>query len=108
MAQVLDATGLVVRGADRYACALRERSGGRGDIAADGAAGGGWLYLVAGMPNRSGERLAETTAGCRPGAGAAVRVFPLPPHAGVKGDAINDYAALKSPARGRLDDGRPS
>jgi dihydroorotase len=113
-AEVLDATGLVVApGLIDMHVHLREPGQGYKETIASGtaAAAAGGFTSVAAMPNTVPVNDSpETTRWMQaPERGAAVRVFPIAAATrGSKGDAINDYAALKSAGAVAVsDDGRP-
>ena len=113
-AEVLDATGLVVApGLIDIHVHLREPGQGYKETIATGtaAAAAGGFTAVAAMPNTIPVNdSAETTRWMlAPERGAAVRVFPIGAATrGSKGEAINDYAALKSAGAAAIsDDGHP-
>ncbi|HEV2136511.1 MAG TPA: dihydroorotase [Terracidiphilus sp.] len=113
-AQVLDATGLVVApGLIDMHVHLREPGQGYKETIATGtaAAAAGGFTAVAAMPNTTPiNDSAETTRWMQaPDRGAVVRVFPIAAATrSSKGEAVNDYAALKSAgAVAVTDDGRP-
>jgi dihydroorotase len=113
-AQVLDAAGLVVApGLIDMHVHLREPGQGYKETIATGtaAAAAGGFTAVAAMPNTTPVNdSAEITRWMQaPERGAAVRVFPIAAATrGSKGDALNDYPALKSAgAVAVTDDGRP-
>ena len=113
-AETLDAKGLVVTpGLVDIHVHLREPGQGYKETIATGtaAAAAGGFTAVAAMPNTSPVNdSAETTRWMlAPERGAAVRVFPIAAATrGSKGEAINDYAALKSAgAVAVTDDGQP-
>lgn len=113
-AQILDATGLVVApGLVDMHVHLREPGQGYKETIATGtaAAAAGGFTAVAAMPNTTPVNdSAETTRWMQaPERGAVVRVFPVAAATrGSKGEAVNDYAALKSAgAVAVTDDGRP-
>ncbi|MGH9588852.1 MAG: dihydroorotase [Terracidiphilus sp.] len=112
--QVLDAAGLVVApGLVDMHVHLREPGQGYKETIATGtaAAAAGGFTAVAAMPNTTPVNdSAEITRWMQaPERGALVRVFPIAAATrGSKGDALNDYAALKSAgAVAVTDDGRP-
>ena len=113
-AESLDATGLVVApGLIDIHVHLREPGQGYKETIATGtaAAAAGGFTAVAAMPNTIPVNdSVETTRWMQaPERGAAVRVFPIAAATrGSKGDAINDFAALKSAgAVAVTDDGHP-
>jgi dihydroorotase len=113
-AEVLDATGLVVApGLIDMHVHLREPGQGYKETIATGtaAAAAGGFTAVAAMPNTSPVNDSpETTRWMlAPERGAAVRVFPIAAATrGSKGEAINDYAALKAAGAAAIsDDGHP-
>ena len=113
-AEVLDATGLTVApGLIDMHVHLREPGQGYKETIATGtaAAAAGGFTAVAAMPNTTPVNDSpEITRWMQaPERGAAVRVFPIAAATrGSKGEAINDYAALKSAgAVAVTDDGRP-
>jgi dihydroorotase len=113
-AESLDATGLVVApGLIDIHVHLREPGQGYKETIASGtaAAAAGGFTAVAAMPNTIPVNdSVETTRWMQaPERGAAVRVFPIAAATrGSKGDAINDFAALKSAgAVAVTDDGHP-
>jgi dihydroorotase len=113
-AEVLDATGLTVApGLIDIHVHLREPGQGYKETIASGtaAAAAGGFTSVAAMPNSTPVNDSpEITRWMQaPERGAAVRVFPIAAATrGSKGEAINDYAALKSAgAVAVTDDGRP-
>jgi dihydroorotase len=113
-AEVLDATGLVVApGLIDIHVHLREPGQGYKETIATGttAAAAGGFTAVAAMPNTVPVNDSpETTRWMQaPERGAAVRVFPIAAATrGSKGEAINDFAALKSAgAVAVTDDGHP-
>jgi dihydroorotase len=113
-AEVLDATGLVVApGLIDMHVHLREPGQGYKETIASGtaAAAAGGFTSVAAMPNTVPVNDSpEITRWMQaPERGAAVRVFPIAAATrGSKGEAINDYAALKSAGAVAVsDDGRP-
>ena len=113
-AVVLDATGLTVApGLIDLHVHLREPGQGYKETIATGtaAAAAGGFTSVAAMPNTSPVNDSpETTRWMQaPERGAVVRVFPIAAATrGSKGEAINDYAALKSAgAVAVTDDGYP-
>ncbi len=112
--QTLDATGLIVApGLVDMHVHLREPGQGYKETIATGtaAAAAGGFTAVAAMPNTSPVNdSAELTRWMQaPERGAVVRVFPIAAATrGSKGEALNDYAALKSAgAVAVTDDGRP-
>ncbi len=113
-AEVLDATGLTVApGLIDIHVHLREPGQGYKETIATGtaAAAAGGFTAVAAMPNTTpvNDSVEVTRWMQEPERGAAVRVFPIAAATrGSKGEAINDYAALKSAgAVAVTDDGRP-
>ncbi len=113
-AETLDATGLVVApGLVDIHVHLREPGQGYKETIATGtaAAAAGGFTSVAAMPNTIPVNDSpETTRWMQaPERGAVVRVFPIAAATrGSKGDAINDFAALKSAgAVAVTDDGHP-
>jgi dihydroorotase len=113
-AEVLDATGLTVApGLIDMHVHLREPGQGYKETIASGtaAAAAGGFTAVAAMPNTIPVNDSpETTRWMlAPERGAAIRVFPIAAATrGSKGEAINDYAALKSAgAVAVTDDGHP-
>jgi dihydroorotase len=113
-AEVLDATGLTVApGLIDMHVHLREPGQGYKETIATGtaAAAAGGFTAVAAMPNTIPVNDSpETTRWMlAPERGAAIRVFPIAAATrGSKGEAINDYAALKSAgAVAVTDDGHP-
>ena len=113
-AEVLDATGLLVApGLIDIHVHLREPGQGYKETIATGtaAAAAGGFTAVAAMPNTFPVNDSpETTRWMlAPERGAAVRVFPIGAATrGSKGEAINDYAALKSAGAAAIsDDGHP-
>ena len=113
-AEVLDATGLTVApGLIDMHVHLREPGQGYKETIASGtaAAAAGGFTAVAAMPNTVPVNDSpETTRWMRaPERGAVIRVFPIAAATrGSKGEAINDYAALKSAgAVAVTDDGNP-
>lgn len=113
-AQVLDATGLVVApGLVDMHVHLREPGQGYKETIASGtaAAAAGGFTAVAAMPNTTpvNDSAEITRWMLAPERGAVVRVFPIAAATrGSKGEALNDYAALKSAgAVAVTDDGRP-
>jgi len=113
-AETLDAKGLVVApGLVDIHVHLREPGQGYKETIATGtaAAAAGGFTAVAAMPNTSPVNDSpETTRWMlAPERGAAVRVFPIAAATrGSKGEAINDFAALKSAgAVAVTDDGQP-
>lgn len=113
-AKTLDASGLVVApGLIDVHVHLREPGQGYKETIATGtaAAAAGGFTAVAAMPNTTPVNDSpEITRWMQaPERGAAVRVFPIVAATrGSKGEAINDYAALKSAgAVAVTDDGRP-
>jgi dihydroorotase len=112
--QVLDATGLTVApGLVDIHVHLREPGQGYKETIATGtaAAAAGGFTAVAAMPNtRPVNDSPEITRWMQaPERGASIRVFPIAAATrGSKGEAINDYAALKSAgAVAVTDDGYP-
>src|SRR6202162_4628501 len=101
-AQVLDATGLIVApGLVDIHVHLREPGQGYKETIATGtaAAAAGGFTSVAAMPNTTPVNdSAETTRWMQsPERGASARVFPIGAATrGSKGEALNDYAALRS------------
>jgi dihydroorotase len=113
-AEVLDATGLTVApGLIDMHVHLREPGQGYKETIASGtaAAAAGGFTAVAAMPNTIPVNDSpETTRWMlAPERGAVIRVFPIAAATrGSKGEAINDYAALKSAgAVAVTDDGNP-
>ena len=113
-AEVLDATGLTVApGLIDMHVHLREPGQGYKETIASGtaAAAAGGFTSVAAMPNTSPVNDSpETTRWMQaPERGGAVRVFPIAAATrGSKGEAINDYAALKAAGAVAVsDDGLP-
>jgi dihydroorotase len=113
-AEVLDATGLTVApGLIDMHVHLREPGQGYKETIATGsaAAAAGGFTAVAAMPNTTPVNdSSETTRWMQaPERGAVVRVFPIAAATrGSKGEAINDYAALKSAGAVAVsDDGLP-
>ena len=113
-AEVLNAAGLTVApGLIDIHVHLREPGQGYKETIATGtaAAAAGGFTAVAAMPNtRPGNDSPEITRWMlAPERGAAVRVFPIAAATrGSKGEAINDYAALKSAGAVAVsDDGLP-
>ncbi|MGA9071708.1 MAG: dihydroorotase [Terracidiphilus sp.] len=113
-AEVLDATGLTVApGLIDMHVHLREPGQGYKETIATGtaAAAAGGFTSVAAMPNTTPVNDSpETTRWMQaPERGAAVRVFPIAAATrGSKGEAINDYAALKAAGAVAVsDDGLP-
>lgn len=113
-AESLDATGLVVApGLIDIHVHLREPGQGFKETIATGtaAAAAGGFTAVAAMPNTIpvNDSVETTRWMLAPERGAAVRVFPIAAATrGSKGDAINDFAALKSAgAVAVTDDGHP-
>jgi dihydroorotase len=113
-AEVLDATGLTVApGLIDMHVHLREPGQGYKETIASGtaAAAAGGFTAVAAMPNTVPVNDSpETTRWMlAPERGAVIRVFPIAAATrGSKGEAINDYAALKSAgAVAVTDDGHP-
>jgi dihydroorotase len=113
-AEVLDATGLTVApGLVDIHVHLREPGQGYKETIATGtaAAAAGGYTSVAAMPNTTPVNDSpEVTRWMQsPDRGASVRVFPIGAATrGSKGEALNDYAALKSAgAVAVTDDGRP-
>jgi dihydroorotase len=113
-AEVLDATGLTVApGLIDIHVHLREPGQGYKETIASGtaAAAAGGFTAVAAMPNTTpvNDSVEITRWMQAPEREAAVRVFPIAAATrGSKGEAINDYAALKSAgAVAVTDDGRP-
>jgi dihydroorotase len=112
--EVLDATGLTIApGLIDMHVHLREPGQGYKETIATGtaAAAAGGFTAVAAMPNTIPVNdSAETTRWMlAPERGAVIRVFPIAAATrGSKGEAINDYAALKSAgAVAVTDDGHP-
>ena len=112
--QSIDATGLIVApGLIDIHVHLREPGQGYKETIATGtaAAAAGGFTSVAAMPNTSPVNdSAEVTRWMQsPDRGAQVRVFPIAAATrGSKGEALNDYAALKSAgAVAVTDDGHP-
>jgi dihydroorotase len=113
-AEVLDGTGLTVApGLIDIHVHLREPGQTHKETIATGtaAAAAGGFTAVAAMPNTTPPNDSpETTRWMQaPERGAVVRVFPIAAATrGMKGEALNDYAALKSAgAVAVTDDGRP-
>jgi len=113
-AEVLDGTGLTVApGLIDIHVHLREPGQTHKETIATGtaAAAAGGFPAVAAMPNTTPPNDSpETTRWMQaPERGAVVRVFPIAAATrGMKGEALNDYAALKSAgAVAVTDDGRP-
>jgi dihydroorotase len=113
-AEVLDATGLTVApGLIDMHVHLREPGQGYKETIATGtaAAAAGGFTSVAAMPNTTPVNdSSETTRWMQaPERGAVVRVFPIAAATrGSKGEAINDYAALKAAGAVAVsDDGLP-
>jgi len=113
-AEALDAAGLVVApGLVDMHVHLREPGQGYKETIATGtaAAAAGGFTAVAAMPNTTPVNDSpEITRWMQaPERGAAIRVFPIAAATrGSKGEALNDYAALKSAgAVAVTDDGRP-
>ena len=113
-AETLDAKGLVVApGLVDIHVHLREPGQGYKETIATGtaAAAAGGFTAVAAMPNTTPVNDSPDTTRwmLAPERGAAVRVFPIAAATrGSKGEAINDYAALKSAgAVAVTDDGQP-
>jgi dihydroorotase len=113
-AEVLDATGLILApGLIDMHVHLREPGQGYKETIATGtaAAAAGGFTAVAAMPNTLPiNDSPEITRWMQmPERGAAIRVFPIAAAThGSKGEAINDYAALKSAGAVAVsDDGRP-
>jgi dihydroorotase len=113
-AQILDATGLVVApGLVDIHVHLREPGQGYKETIATGtaAAAAGGFTAVAAMPNTVpvNDSPEITRWMLAPERAARVRVFPIAAATrGSKGEALNDYAALKSAgAVAVTDDGRP-
>ncbi|HUB00444.1 MAG TPA: dihydroorotase [Terracidiphilus sp.] len=113
-AETLDAAGLVVApGLVDMHVHLREPGQGYKETIATGtaAAAAGGFTAVAAMPNTTPVNDSpEITRWMQaPERGAAIRVFPIAAATrGSKGEALNDYAALKSAgAVAVTDDGRP-
>ncbi len=111
---VLDATGLTVApGLIDMHVHLREPGQGYKETIASGtaAAAAGGFTAIAAMPNTLpvNDSVEITRWMQAPERGAAIRVFPIAAATrGSKGEAINDYAALKSAgAVAVTDDGRP-
>src|SRR6185437_8663593 len=112
--QVLDAAGLVVApGLVDMHVHLREPGQGYKETIATGtaAAAAGGFTAVAAMPNTTpvNDTVDVTRWMQAPERGASVRVFPIAAATrGSKGEAINDFAALKSAgAVAVTDDGHP-
>jgi dihydroorotase len=112
--QLIDATGLIVApGLVDIHVHLREPGQGHKETIATGtrAAAAGGFTSVAAMPNtRPVNDSPEITRWMQaPERGASIRVFPIAAATrGSKGEAINDYAALKSAgAVAVTDDGAP-
>jgi dihydroorotase len=113
-AEVLDATGLYLTpGLIDMHVHLREPGQGYKETIATGtaAAAAGGFTAVAAMPNTSpvNDSPEITRWTQAPERGAVVRVFPIAAATrGSKGEALNDYAALKSAGAVAVsDDGRP-
>jgi dihydroorotase len=113
-AQILDAAGLVVApGLVDMHVHLREPGQGYKETIATGtaAAAAGGFTAVAAMPNTTpvNDSAEITRWMLAPERGAVVRVFPIAAATrGSKGEALNDYAGLKSAgAVAVTDDGRP-
>ena len=113
-AQILDAAGFVVApGLVDMHVHLREPGQGYKETIATGtaAAAAGGFTAVAAMPNTTpvNDSAEITRWMLAPERGAAVRVFPIAAATrGSKGEALNDFAALKSAgAVAVTDDGRP-
>jgi dihydroorotase len=113
-AEVLDAKGLVVApGLIDMHVHLREPGQGYKETIASGtaAAAAGGFTCVAAMPNTVpvNDSVETTRWMLAPERGAAIRVFPIAAATrGSKGEAINDFAALKSAGAVAIsDDGRP-
>ena len=113
-AKILDATGLIIApGLIDMHVHLREPGEGYKETIATGtsAAAAGGFTAVAAMPNTTpvNDSAEITRWMLAPERGAVVRVFPIAAATrGSKGEALNDYAALKSAgAVAVTDDGRP-
>ena len=113
-AEVLDATGLTVApGLVDMHVHLREPGQGHKETIATGtaAAATGGFTAIAAMPNTApvNDSVEITRWMQAPERGACIRVFPIVAATrGMKGDIINDYAALKSAgAIAVSDDGLP-
>ena len=113
-AETLDAKGLVIApGLVDIHVHLREPGQGYKETIATGtaAAAAGGFTAVAAMPNTSPVNDSQETTRwmLSPERGAAVRVFPIAAATrGSKGEAINDFAALKAAgAVAVTDDGQP-
>jgi dihydroorotase len=113
-AEVLDATGLTVApGLIDIHVHLREPGQGYKETIATGtaAAAAGGFTAVAAMPNSTpvNDSVEITRWMQAPERGASVRVFPIAAATrGSKGEAINDYAAMKSAGAVAVsDDGHP-
>jgi len=113
-AEVLDATGLTVApGLIDMHVHLREPGQGYKESIATGtaAAAAGGFTAVAAMPNTSpvNDSTETTRWMLSPERGAVVRVFPIAAATrGMKGETLNDFAALKSAgAIAVSDDGKP-
>jgi len=113
-AEVLDATGLVIApGLIDMHVHLREPGQAHKETIATGtaAAAAGGFTAVAAMPNTTPVNDSQETTRfmLAPERGAVVRVYPIAAATrGMKGEAINDYAALKSAGAVAIsDDGLP-